>query len=114
MIGKNSLEHYYKRKKIFTVNLNMEDVTDADYMHAISVSKDFKTKRNQGKYNNMYVQSNALLLADVFNNFQSMCVEIYGLDSAHFLPAPGLTWQADLSCKWAENIIKDLLVVKIQ
>ena len=42
-----------------------------------------------------------------------MCVEIYGLDSAHFLPAPGLTWQADLSCKWAENIIKDLLLVKI-
>ena len=42
-----------------------------------------------------------------------MCVEIYGLDSAHFLPAPGLTWQADLSCKWAENVIKDLLVVKI-
>ena len=46
MIGKNSLEHYYKRKKIFTVSLNMEDVTDADYMHAITISKDFKTKRN--------------------------------------------------------------------
>ena len=44
----------------------------------------------------MYVQSDTLLLADVFENFRGKCIEIYELDPAHFLSAPGLTWQACL------------------
>ena len=52
--------------------------------------KDFDRK-NLGEYHNMYVQSNTLLLADVFNNFRNMSLEMYGLDPAHFLSAPGLT-----------------------
>ena len=42
----------------------------------------------------MYVQSDTLLFADVFENFINKCIEIYELDSAHFLSAPGLAWQA--------------------
>ena len=41
-------------------------------------------------------QSNTLLLADVFENFQNMCLDIYELDPANFLSAPGLAWQAAL------------------
>ena len=41
----------------------------------------------------MYVQSDTLLLADVFENFRNMCMKVYELDPAHFLSAPGLTWQ---------------------
>ena len=44
----------------------------------------------------MYVQSDTLLLADVFENFRNMCIKVYELDPAHFLSAPGLTWQAYL------------------
>ena len=44
----------------------------------------------------MYVQSNILLLADVFENFRNKCIEIYELDPAHILSAPGLAWQACL------------------
>ena len=44
----------------------------------------------------MYVQSNILLLADVFENFRKKCLEIYELDPAHFLSAPRLVWQACL------------------
>ena len=44
----------------------------------------------------MHVQSDTLLLADVFENFRDKCIEIYGLDPAHFLSAPGLAWQACL------------------
>ena len=44
----------------------------------------------------MYVQCNTLLLADVFENFKNKCIEIYELDPAHFLSAPGLAWQACL------------------
>ena len=44
----------------------------------------------------MYVQSDTLLLADVFENFRNKCIEIYELDPTHFLSAPGLAWQACL------------------
>ena len=44
----------------------------------------------------MYVQSDTLLLADVFENFRDKCIEIYELDPAHFLSAPRLAWQACL------------------
>ena len=38
----------------------------------------------------MYVQSDILLFADVFENVRNMCPEIYELDPAAFLLAPGL------------------------
>ena len=44
----------------------------------------------------LYVQSDTLLLADVFENFRNMCIKVYELDPAHFLSAPGLAWQACL------------------
>ena len=44
----------------------------------------------------MYVQSNTLLLADVFENFRNMCLKIYELDAANILSAPALAWQAAL------------------
>ena len=45
MIGKNSMKHYYLKKKIFTVTyLNMEVITDSDYSHAKTVCKDFEIK----------------------------------------------------------------------
>ena len=44
----------------------------------------------------MYIQSDTLLLADVFENFRNKCIDIYELDPAHFLSAPGLAWQSCL------------------
>ena len=52
--------------------------------------------RNRGKCHNLYVQSDTLLLADVFENFRNKCIEIYEPEPAHFLSAPGLAWQACL------------------
>ena len=45
----------------------------------------------------MYVQSNTLLLADVFENFINMCIKIYKLDPAKYFSAPGLAWKAALN-----------------
>ena len=42
----------------------------------------------------MYVQSDTILLPDVFENFRNMCIKVYELDPAHFLFVPGLAWQA--------------------
>ena len=44
----------------------------------------------------MYVQCDTLLLVDFFENFTDKCIEIYELDPAHFLSAPGLAWQVCL------------------
>ena len=82
-------------KEDFYSYLNMEDITDADYGHTKRVCKDFEIK-NFGEYHDFYVQSDTLLLADVFKNFRNMCINIYELDPAKFLSAPGLAWQADL------------------
>ena len=42
----------------------------------------------------MYVESSTLLLADVLENFQNTCLEIFELDTAQFIIAPGLALQA--------------------
>ena len=46
--------------------------------------------KNLGDYLDLYVQSNILLLADVFENFRNKCTEMHELDPADFLSAPGL------------------------
>ena len=82
-------------KEAFYSSLNMEGITSVDYRHAKRVYKGFKLK-NLGNYHDLYVQSDTLLLADVFENFRNKYIEIYELDPAHFLLAPGLAWQACL------------------
>ena len=52
--------------------------------------------KNLGDYHDLYVQSDILLLADVFENFRNKCIEIYELNHTHFLSAPGLVCQACL------------------
>ena len=76
------------KKKEFYSNLNLEDITDADYMHAKRVCKDFETK-NLGEYHELYLKRDVLFLADVFENFR----KIYELDPVKFISAPGLAWQ---------------------
>ena len=89
------MKHHFLIKKAFYSSLNMEDITDIDYRQANKVFKEFKLK-NLGDYHDLYVQSDTLLLVDVFENFRNKCIEIYELDPAHFLSAPGLAWQACL------------------
>ena len=80
-------------KEDFYSHLNMEDIIAADYVQAKRVCKDFEIK-NLGEYHDLYVQSDPSVLADVLENFRNMCLEIYELDPAKFLSAPGLAWQA--------------------
>ena len=82
-------------QKDFYSNLNMEDISDIDYRHANNVFKVFKLE-NLRDYHDLYVHSDTLLLANVFNNFRDMCIKEYELDPAHFLLLPGLAWQAYL------------------
>ena len=75
-------------KEAFYSSLNMEDIADVDHSHVKRVFKSLNNK-NVGDYHDLYVQSDTLLLADAFENFRNKCIEIYELDPAHFLSAPG-------------------------
>ena len=80
---RRSDETMLPNKKPFYRELNIEDITDEDYTHAQKVFEKLKFK-NPGNYHDLYVQSNTLLLSDVFENFKNKCIEIYELDPAYF------------------------------
>ena len=82
-------------KEAFCSNLNLEDMSDEDYVHTQKVQDVFKI-RNHGKYHDLHVKSDTLLLADVFENFKNMCLDIYELDPVYFVSVPGLAWQTSL------------------
>ena len=75
--------------------MNLKDITDKDYSYAQKIFEEFELK-NLGHYHGLYVQSDILLLADVFENFRNKCIEIYEIDPAHFLSGPRLVWPACL------------------
>ena len=95
--GKN-VKKTLPEKEFSYSSLNMEDITDDDYKHVKRLWKDFKIK-NLGEYHDLYIKSDTLLLADACGNFRNKCIEIYELDPAHFLSAPGLAWQPCLKKK---------------
>ena len=71
----------------------MQGITDVDDKHEKRViNNNNNNNENVGDYH-LYVQSDALLLTDVFENFRNKCIEIYELHPAHFLSASGLAWQ---------------------
>ena len=70
--------------------------------------------KNLCDYHDLYIQSDTLLLADAFENFRNNCIEIYKVDPAHFLCAPGLAWQACLKntkVKWELLTNIDMLLM---
>ena len=78
-------------KDAFHSSLNIEDITNVDYRHAKRVYKKCNIK-NLGEYHDLYVQSDTLLLADVFENFRNICYNIYELDTLYFSSGPELAW----------------------
>ena len=83
-----------KREKLYN-RLNIEDITEVDYVHAKKVYKHFEIN-NLGEYRDLYLKSNVLLLADVFENFRKTVLEIYELDPAKFISTPSLVWKTVL------------------
>ena len=75
--------------------MNNEGITVEDYAHVQKVWDIFEII-NLGEYHDLYVQSDTLLLADVFENFRDKCIDVHELDPSHFLPALGLAWKACL------------------
>jgi len=81
-------EHFYS-------SLTGETITIKEYEHAMNVFKTCKLKI-LGEYHDLYLKTDVLLLADVFENFRNMSMKNYSLDPCHFYTSPGLSWQAML------------------
>ena len=82
-------------KDEFYSKLNDEDISDEDYQHAIKVWNKFGCKTIKD-YHDLYLKSDVLLLADVFEKFRLTCLKHYKLDPAHYYTSPGLAWDACL------------------
>ena len=51
------------------------------------------------------------MLADVFRNFRSKCIEIYEVDPARFLSAPALVWKACLKKTGNLELLTNMLMM---
>ena len=82
-------------KEDFYSILNDEHISNEDYNHAQNVWNTFCLK-TMGEYHDLYLKSDILLLADVFENFRKTCMQYYKLDPCHYFTSPGLSWDAML------------------
>ena len=95
----DSFDKFHKTKlpmkEEFHSILSNEHITDKQYDHAQNVWKTFNLK-TMGDYHDLYLKSDILLLADVFENFRVTCLQYYKLDPCHYFTSPGLAWDAML------------------
>ena len=73
--------------------LSDEDISEEEYAHAQKVWETFEIE-NMGQYHDLYLKSDVLLLADIFENFREQYLNIYGLDPAHYVSLPSSSWDA--------------------
>ena len=95
-------------KEDFYSTLNESGISDKDYERAQRVWNHFNMKTLRD-YHDLYLETDALLLADVFENFRKTCLENYELDPAHYVSAPGLSWDAFLKKSGEEvELVSDM------
>jgi len=95
----NSLEKLEEtclpNKEEFYSKLYNADISPDDYKHAQEVWKAFEIKTMR-EYHDIYLISDVILLADVFETFRDVCMANYKLDPCWYYTAPGLSWDAML------------------
>ena len=80
---------------VFYSNLNMSSISEEDYQRAQRVWKEFGIC-DLGDYHDLYLRTDVVLLANMFEAFRDTCLKHYKLDPAHFYTSPGLAWHACL------------------
>ena len=86
--------HLPIKKDFFSILYN-QHITHEQYDHAQTVWNTFNLK-TMGDYHDLYLKSDTLLLADVFENVRKTCLQYYKLDPCHYFSSPGLSWDAML------------------
>ncbi|XP_073979977.1 uncharacterized protein [Rhodnius prolixus] len=82
-------------KETFYSTLMDSNIDEEDYNHAMKVWNHFKCS-TLGEYSDIYLKTDVLLLADVFQNFRNVTMETHKIDPAHYFTAPGMAWDAML------------------
>ena len=82
-------------RSCFYNDILKKDISDEDYEFAQTLWNAYNLK-NMGELHDLYMETDVLLLADIFENFRDFSIANYGLDPAHFTTAPGLSWSAAL------------------
>ncbi|XP_043276014.1 uncharacterized protein [Venturia canescens] len=77
----------------FYSSLTDSTVSENEYAHALTVWERFSTQ-TLGEYSDLYLKTDVLLLADIFEHFRNTCLKSYGLDPAYYYTLPGYTWDA--------------------
>jgi len=83
------------RRESFYNSLTGDTVSEVNYAHAVNVWQRFSI-RTFGEYSDLYLKTDVLLLADIFENFRDSWVSNYGLDPAYYYTLPDFTWDAML------------------
>ena len=106
-ISKLNTEGLPSRDKFYS-SLYESEVKEEDYQRAQKVWEHFKMKTMRD-YHDLYLETDVLLLADVFENFRRTCLESYELDPAHYMSAPSLSWDAFLKKSGEEiELVSDM------
>ncbi|XP_066585160.1 uncharacterized protein [Prorops nasuta] len=82
-------------RELFYNRLSDSHITEEAYNHAKDIWTKFKIQ-SLGEYSDLYLKTDVLLLADIFENFRDSCMVNYNLDPAHYYTLPGFTWDAML------------------
>ena len=95
-------------KSKFFSSLKDECISEKDYERAKNIWNVFKMN-TMGNYHDLYLKTDVLLLADVFEKFIKTCLDYYGLDPCHYFSCPGLSWDAMLKMNGVElELITDI------
>ena len=87
-------KEFPKKKDLYNI-LKDENISQEDYNYFLNVLKVFNIQTFR-EYHDLYMMTDVLLLSDVFENFQELCLKIYGLDPAWYFTSPSLAWDAML------------------
>ena len=116
----DSWERFEERKLLpkeaFFSKLNMESISAEDYEHALQVWNRVNPEADEvtlSDYHDVYLATDVLLLADVFENFRDVCLQHYKQDPTHFYTAPGLAWQAALKYTGSIHSSQSIFVLQI-
>ncbi|XP_066595461.1 uncharacterized protein [Prorops nasuta] len=82
-------------RELFYNYLNECKISENDYTHALKVWNTFNIQ-NIGEYSDLYLKTDVLLLADIFENFRKSCINNYRLDPVHYFSLPSYTWDVML------------------
>ena len=72
-------ETTFPSKKDCYSQLNKENIDDKDYKHALNAWRSLNVK-DMGEYHDIYLATDVLLLADVFESFRETAIDYHKLD----------------------------------